>query len=461
MRSVKIKTAGSMPSSTALVMVLLALTLGFTSTLIALRMNAGQAYADLNESRKTIGYASSNAQYEIELTPDNEVNDVGAEHLLTATVTTTGTQPVTGVMVAFSVISGPTVGVTGSATTDANGQAFFSYTGDNVGTDTIEACFTPDSAGSICDQAIKQWVSPAPAPTIDLTPDSATNTVGESHILTATVTTTGTQPVTGVMVAFSVISGPTDGVTGSATTDANGQAFFSYTGDNVGTDTIEACFTPDSAGSICDRAIKQWVDVTDRTDGDSCQGENSCRGKNITIGDNSCNSGNSCGGDNIAIGDNSCNEEKACRGNNSVVGDNSCNSEGACRGNGIAVGNGSCNHEGSCRGNDQIVGNGSCNGEESCRGNRNTIEDDSCNGKESCRGNHNSIDDDSCNGERSCRVNNEAISDGSCNQGGDCSIKRGTQEDNRSNIDVEVADEEDEAGGGDKGKGKKRGKDKD
>jgi hypothetical protein len=47
------------------------------------------------------------------------------------------------------------------------------------------------------------------------------------------------------------------------------------------------------------------------------------------------------------------------------------------------------------------------------------------------------------------------------NQGAACSIKGRTQEDNRSKIDVEVADEEDEAGGGDKGKGKKRGKDKD
>ena len=334
MRSVTMNPART--SSTALLMMMLALAIGIMSTFVALGMSAGQAYADLNESLNTIDYSSSNAQYEIELTPDNEVNDVGAEHLLTATVTTTGTQPVTGVMVAFSVISGPTVGVTGSARTDANGQAFFSYTGDTVGTDTIEACFTPDSNGSICDQA-----------------------------------------------------------------------------------------------------IKQWVDVTDRTDGDSCQGENSCRGKNITVGDNSCNSENSCGGDNIAIGDNSCNEERACRGNHSVIGDNSCNSEGACRGNGIAVGYGSCNHKGSCRGNNQIVGNGSCNGEESCRGNRNTIGDDSC------------------NEEGACRINNEAIPDNSCNQGAACSKRGKTQEDKGSNTDVEVDDEEDT------GKGKGRGKNKD
>ncbi len=52
MRSVKIKTAGSMPSSTALVMVLLALAMGIMSTFVALRMSTGQAYADLNESLK-------------------------------------------------------------------------------------------------------------------------------------------------------------------------------------------------------------------------------------------------------------------------------------------------------------------------------------------------------------------------------------------------------------------------
>ena len=49
-------------SSTALLMMMLALAIGIMSTFVALGMSAGQAYADLNESLNTIDYSSSNAQ---------------------------------------------------------------------------------------------------------------------------------------------------------------------------------------------------------------------------------------------------------------------------------------------------------------------------------------------------------------------------------------------------------------
>ena len=46
---------------------------------------------------------------------------------------------------------------------------------------------------------------------------SATNPVGTSHIVTATVAGTG-NPVPGLNVIFMVVLGPNVGVTGSATT---------------------------------------------------------------------------------------------------------------------------------------------------------------------------------------------------------------------------------------------------
>jgi hypothetical protein len=64
----------------------------------------------------------------------------GTTETLTATVTDTAQHPVTGAVVTFTVTSGPNVGVTGDAATDANGNATFSYIGKGGGgTDVIQA----------------------------------------------------------------------------------------------------------------------------------------------------------------------------------------------------------------------------------------------------------------------------------------------------------------------------------
>lgn len=100
---------------------------------------------------------------------------------------------------------------------------------------------------------------------IDLTPASATNDLGTSHTVTATVTTDdpapGT-PVVGTTVTFTVVAGPHTGTTGMAVTDASGTASFSYTGSAAGTDTIEATFV-DALGRTqrSNRVEKTWVPV--------------------------------------------------------------------------------------------------------------------------------------------------------------------------------------------------------
>ncbi|HUQ21807.1 MAG TPA: hypothetical protein VM049_02235 [Gaiellaceae bacterium] len=77
---------------------------------------------------------------------------------------------------------------------------------------------------------------------IDLTPDSATNPVGTSHTLTATVRENGT-PVAETRVTFTVLSGPNAGRTGTDDTDADGKATFTYTDTGgAGTDTIQATY---------------------------------------------------------------------------------------------------------------------------------------------------------------------------------------------------------------------------
>jgi hypothetical protein len=109
---------------------------------------------------------------------------------------------------------------------------------------------------------------------ISLDPLTATNTIGEDHTVTATVSDLAGDPVAGAEVSFEVTAGPNAGDTGAGTTDANGQASFTYTGDGgTGTDTIEACFTPVqetpevSAAALqqlpepeCATASKTWVE---------------------------------------------------------------------------------------------------------------------------------------------------------------------------------------------------------
>ena len=57
----------------------------------------------------------------------------------------------------------------GAGTTDANGQAGFSYTGANAGDDTIVACLDANESGA-CDvdevtaTASKRWDAPPPPP---------------------------------------------------------------------------------------------------------------------------------------------------------------------------------------------------------------------------------------------------------------------------------------------------------
>jgi len=93
---------------------------------------------------------------------------------------------------------------------------------------------------------------------INLDPDNATNPVGSSHTLTATVKEDAT-PVVGTTVTFTVIAGPNFGATGTGVTDASGEATWSYSSTVAGTDTIEATFV-DRLGRTqrSDRVTKEW-----------------------------------------------------------------------------------------------------------------------------------------------------------------------------------------------------------
>jgi uncharacterized repeat protein (TIGR03803 family) len=95
-----------------------------------------------------------------------------------------------------------------------------------------------------------------------LAPAVATNEVGTLHTVVAAVTSNSVAR-SGVSVDFNVISGPNTGQSGTATTDASGQASFSYTGSfTSGTDTMRAT-SLGAAGT----ATKTWIATDSVGDG--------------------------------------------------------------------------------------------------------------------------------------------------------------------------------------------------
>ncbi|MBI4898320.1 MAG: hypothetical protein HY827_08115 [Actinobacteria bacterium] len=120
---------------------------------------------------------------------------------------------------------------------------------------------------------------------LDLTPETASRQTGETHTVTATLTSTA-PPITvpaevgaeavwsacfrgniaalvGAEVKFSVTAGPHAGTNGTVGLDASGKALFSYTGTLAGTDSIKAeLVLPD----LCDRRYNGIIDFGPQAD---------------------------------------------------------------------------------------------------------------------------------------------------------------------------------------------------
>lgn len=191
----------------------------------------------------------------VTVTPATDTNKAGEQHCVTATVSdASGNAVGSGVKVFFTVTGANAA--TGTKTTDASGQAEFCYTGTRVGTDTIRAVADANASGSedVGDTppgtATKVYGPAGPA-TVVVSPPTATNTVGEEHCVTATVTDAFDNATPGVTVYFTVTGTTTgrDTSAGSDVTDANGEAEFCYTAQFPGVDTIKAVADADGDGT--------------------------------------------------------------------------------------------------------------------------------------------------------------------------------------------------------------------
>ena len=106
------------------------------------------------------------------------------------------------------------------------------------------------------------------APNIVLDPTTATNPVGTTHAVTATVTNPDGTPRSGQHVDF-VVTGANAGASGtcapaSCDTDANGLVAFTYTGSSPGDDTINASITVGGSTQKA-TASKTWTVPTGPT----------------------------------------------------------------------------------------------------------------------------------------------------------------------------------------------------
>lgn len=100
-----------------------------------------------------------------------------------------------------------------------------------------------------------------------LSPASAENPVGTSHTVTATLQNDAGQPISGRAVQFEVLTGPNSGLTSSQTSNASGQASFTWSSMTAGTDVVVARFVNNRGQTISSNTVtKTWTSATvDRT----------------------------------------------------------------------------------------------------------------------------------------------------------------------------------------------------
>ncbi|MCA1568529.1 MAG: Ig-like domain-containing protein [Acidobacteria bacterium] len=180
------------------------------------------------------------------LTPVSTSNEVGAQHTLTATAQDAQGKLLQGREVTFEILSGSHAGLTGSAVTDAEGLAKFTYAGSQKGTDTIVARFF-DSRGQAqtSNTVTAEWKAMAVTPT-QLAVSSTSGVYGETTRLSARLSAGGA-PLGGREVSFGLNGTPV----GVAMTDSDGVASISnvsVAGINAGAhpNSVAASFTGDA-----------------------------------------------------------------------------------------------------------------------------------------------------------------------------------------------------------------------
>jgi CSLREA domain-containing protein len=153
-------------------------------------------------------------------------------------------------------------------TTNGSGNAFFTVNITPAIPDgrLITATAT-DPAGNTSEFSQCAQVTSETGVVATLIPPTSLNPVGTSHTVTTTVRV-NCSPAVGVTVTFNIMSGPNAGQMGAVTTNALGQASFTYTSNGTtGTDTIQASGSA-SGMPFSVTAQKTWASATSACNND-------------------------------------------------------------------------------------------------------------------------------------------------------------------------------------------------
>jgi hypothetical protein len=159
----------------------------------------------------------------------------------------------TDAMCTMTFANAGTVPVTNGIVPDSNLVTF-----NSAGTFYWQAVYSGDqfnsAATSVCGEE-QVIVRAGPAAFVTVNPPTATNTVGETHCVTATVTDAFGNPVQGVTVVFAVPTSPLTGASPASgsggTTDASGTSGqFCFSSSLPGQDVIEAAVDSNGNGQL-------------------------------------------------------------------------------------------------------------------------------------------------------------------------------------------------------------------
>ena len=181
-------------------------------------------------------------------TPQTTFVNTAFANPLQVSVTDGNGIPVSGTVVIFNALgagAGGTFlgsGVIATATTNVNGIATSPILYANSTRGTFTALASVAGVAIPANFLMTNNLAPI-GPTLNLLPIAAgPNPISSTQFLSATLVDQNRQSLANATIAFN-ISGANNAKSGSATTDANGIAVFTYTGTLTGTDTIQATST--------------------------------------------------------------------------------------------------------------------------------------------------------------------------------------------------------------------------
>ncbi len=201
---------------------------------VDLNMNGSLNSPDEPEAQATVDWAGRGG---LTLSPTANTLTTGLSQTLTATLTDAEGDPIVGIMVYFDITGANTV--SRGSSTNESGVASISYTGRNAGSDTVSA-YADLNGNNRRDSneptatATITWVRNA---TLSLAVSADAPDAGSAVEVIATLADPD-GGVSGVPIRFSVTG--SNSTSGVRTSDATGKAVFTYTGGNVGTDTVTA-----------------------------------------------------------------------------------------------------------------------------------------------------------------------------------------------------------------------------